>query len=111
MEHTFAATAAMLILVFLAVIGLFLLTGSFEAEEEVLAAENSASASETEPPEMCLGIFEGKLALFIGESPYPNVIYDFFARTLPEEDRIRLAEGIKISSEEELEALLEDYMS
>ena len=111
MEHTFSATAALLFLVAAAVIGLFLLTGSFRPEEEVLPTENSVSASESKPQEMFLGIFEGKLALFIGESPYPNKVYDFMARVLPAEDQKRLSEGIKISSEEELEALLEDYMS
>ena len=60
---------------------------------------------------MVLGTFEGKLALFVGKSPYPNRIFDFMVRTLPLEDQSRLAEGIKISSEEELELLLEDFMS
>lgn len=112
MEHTFSAAAALLFLVAVAVIGLFSFAGAFSVTEEASAAENSVS-EESAPQEqkIVLGIFEGKLALFIGESPYPNKVYDFMARTLPEEDQKRLSEGIEIASEEELLSLLEDYMS
>ncbi len=112
MEHTFAAAAAMLLVVALAVFGFFLLSGFYENKEEAFAAEQSAEVfEEPESEKMVLGVFEGKLALFIGESPYPNRIYDFLTRTLPPEDRKSLEEGIEIKSEEELEVLLEDYMS
>ena len=112
MEHTFSITAALLWATALAVIGLFAVTGFFENKERVLAAENPASEeSAPQQQKMSLGVFEGKLALFIGESPYPNIVYDFLTRTLPEEDQNRLGEGIEVSSEEELQSLLEDFMS
>ena len=66
---------------------------------------------EQEPEKVVLGVFEGKLALFAGKSPYPNIVYDFFIRNLPPEDQNRLFEGITVSSESELESLLEDFMS
>ncbi len=112
MEHTFSAAAMLLALTAAAVIGLFALTGYFGNSEETLAAESSfPEQSEESARKMSLGIFDGKLALYIGESPYPNTVYDFMARTLPEEDQKRLSEGIEISSEEELQSLLEDFMS
>ncbi|MBR2040980.1 MAG: BofC C-terminal domain-containing protein [Oscillospiraceae bacterium] len=110
MEHTFGITFAALFFVFLSVFGLFAAKDYFSPEEESPAAE-TAFIEEPEEEKLLLGIFEGKLALFAGESPYPNRIYDFLTRTLPAEDQKRLANGIIIESEEELESLLEDFMS
>ena len=111
MEHTFLTTAAALALTAAAVVGAMAFSQSFAKEEPHLAAENPEVSVLEESEEMVLGTFEGKLALFVGKSPYPNRIFDFMVRTLPLEDQSRLAEGIKISSEEELELLLEDFMS
>lgn len=110
MEHTFSLTAGIILLTAAAVIGIYSFSGFFE-EEKALSEESGISVSEKEPEKMLLGVFEGKLALFIGESPYPNTVYDFFVRNLPEEDRKLLSCGIEIYSEEQLFALLEDYMS
>lgn len=110
MEHTFSLTAGIILLTAAAVIGIYSLTGSPE-EEKALSEESGISVSEPAEEKMLLGIFEGRLALFTGESRYPNKVYDFFVRNLPEEDRKLLSSGIEISSGEELEALLEDYMS
>ena len=94
------------------VTGFFALEDYFGKEEKPIAAETEASVSEESKPEkVVLGIFEEKLALFAGESPYPNIVYDFFVRNLPPEDRERLSEGILVSSQSELESLLEDFMS
>ncbi len=112
MEHTLAITVCALLLTAVLVLGLFALTGFFSLPEETaLAAENSAIAEEPAPQKLVLGIFEEKLALFVGTSPYPNKIYDFYARNLPLEDRERLLKGIEVASEEELFALLEDFTS
>lgn len=110
MEHTFAATAAALLLTGVLVTGIFLLDKKSSPKEKVLS-ENSVSFEEKEPERAVLGVFEGKLALFKGESPYPNIVYDFFVRNLPKEDQNRLFEGISVSSEKELDSLLEDFMS
>ncbi|MBR5872573.1 MAG: BofC C-terminal domain-containing protein [Oscillospiraceae bacterium] len=108
MEHSFLAAFAAIAITIGATFGLFALEKEFSPKETVL--EEPVSEAEKEP-EMRLGIFEGKLALFIGTSPYPNIVYDFFVRNLPKEDQNRLFEGIKISSAPELETLLEDFMS
>lgn len=110
MEHTFAATAVALLLTGVLVTGIFLLDKKSNSKEKVLS-ENSVSFEEKEPERAVLGVFEGKLALFKGESPYPNIVYDFFVRNLPKEDQNRLFEGISVSSEKELDSLLEDFMS
>lgn len=112
MEHSFAATIAALLLTGTVVTGFFALEDFFERKENPLPAETKTSVSEeSEPEKVLLGIFEGKLALFAGESPYPNIVYDFYVRNLPQEDRERLSEGILVSSESELDSLLEDFMS
>lgn len=111
MEHSFAATAAVLLITGAAVIGLFALSGMPNRETTADSSKTEVSSSESEPEKTVLGVFEGKLALFVGESPYPNIVYDFFVRNLPQEDQNRLFEGISVSSEEELSALLEDFMS
>ena len=72
------AAFAALMIVFASVTGLFALSGFFdEKEENAVLEETAAITEEPEEEKMLLGIFEGKLALFIGESPYPNEIYDF----------------------------------
>ena len=111
MEHTFAMTAALIIATSVFVAGAFALADTAEEEKSaaVIEAENEMPQEET--PEMMLGIFEGKLALYIGKSRYPDTVYDFFVRNLPPEDQNLLSEGIKISSEEELSKILEDFMS
>ncbi len=111
MEHTFAAALAAILVTGTIVTGFFALEKHFSDEKDPVPAENEISVSEEKPKKTVLGIFDEKLALFVGESPYPNVIYDFFVRNLPQEDRERLSEGIVISSESELESLLEDFMS
>ncbi|MBE6899606.1 MAG: hypothetical protein E7479_02930 [Ruminococcaceae bacterium] len=111
MEHTFAASIAALLITGTVITGFFALENHFSPEEENLPAETEISASEEEEEKMFLGVFEEKLALFVGKSQYPDTVYDFFIRNLPPEDRERLFEGIPVSSERELESLLEDFMS
>ncbi len=111
MEHTFAAAFAALLVTGTIVTGFFALEDYFDQKENIALAETEVSASEEEQEKVVLGVFEGKLALFVGESPYPNIVYDFFVRNLPPEDQSRLSEGISVLSERELETLLEDFMS
>jgi hypothetical protein len=111
MEHSFAATVAALLITGSIVAGFFALENLSEPAEEKVSSEETKSFEESEPEKVLLGVFEGKLALFAGKSPYPNIVYDFYVRNLPKEDQSRLSEGIFVSSESELESLLEDFMS
>ena len=110
MEHTFLAAMAALLVTGTIIGGFFAIEKQF-SEEKPAIEETKVSSPEEEPEKIVLGVFEGKLALFKGESPYPNMVYDFFVRNLPLEDQEKLSEGIKVSSESELESLLEDFMS
>lgn len=51
----------------------------------------------------------GHLALFRENSPRPYLILDTEVWLLPEQDRLALADGIYLSTEAELQALLEDW--
>lgn len=111
MEHSFLAAFCALIITGGAVFAAVTLSENYKEEKNPPPEAETAVFIEEEQKTMVLGAFEGKLALFIGESPYPNRIFDFFIRNLPPEDQKLLSEGIEIVSEEELEKLLEDYMS
>ncbi|MBQ5357152.1 MAG: BofC C-terminal domain-containing protein [Oscillospiraceae bacterium] len=112
MEHSFAGALATLLLTGSIVFGFYALEDHFKPKENETSAKTEISASEKAGTEKAvLGVFEGRLALFKGESPYPNTVYDFYVRNLPKEDQSRLSEGIFVSSESELESLLEDFMS
>lgn len=58
-----------------------------------------------------LGIRNGRLALWRDGEPHPEQIYDIRADTLPPADRLRLRQGIRLESREEVWELLENYLS
>ena len=58
-----------------------------------------------------LGIYDGKVALWIDGFSKPYYVSEYSAQVLPPADQQRLAEGIKIRDREELNRLLEDYLS
>lgn len=110
MEHSFLAALSAILVTAAAVVFAMALSGSFEKEKTKEVFETAVSQPK-EPQKTVLGVYEGKLAVFEGESPYPNRVFDFLVRTLPAGDRSALSEGITVSSEEELLRLLEDFMS
>ena len=111
MEHTLAITVSALLLVFALVFSAFALNGSFSSgKEEAAKLQSDIPVGKTEI-EMKLGAYQGHLALFIGDGRYPNEVYETLLRSLPEEDRKRISEGIPVSSEAELSRLLEDLTS
>ena len=109
MEHTFLAALAAIFVTAAAVV--FAMTLSKAPEKTGEAVFETAVSKAEEPQKTMLGVFEGKLAVFEGESSYPNRVFDFMVRTLPPKDQKALSEGITVFSEEELLRLLEDYMS
>ena len=58
-----------------------------------------------------LGLRNGRLALWRDGEPHPEQIYDIRADTLPPADRLRLRQGIRLESREEVWLLLENYLS
>lgn len=60
---------------------------------------------------MTLGCFRGYLALFDKGAAEPRQIFPCQVSTLPEADRVSLEKGIPVRTEEELNRLLEDFLS
>lgn len=60
---------------------------------------------------LVLGSYKGYIALFDEGSTEPRQIFPNQVITLPEEDQKKLAEGILVRSERQLNQLLEDYLS
>lgn len=58
-----------------------------------------------------LGVYEGKVALWIDGFSKPYYISEYSVQLLPPADQQRLEQGIKVRSREELNRLLEDYLS
>ena len=58
-----------------------------------------------------LGIHDGYITLWRDGDPNPAQVFPYKAEYLPNADRKALENGIHIGSEEELQQLLEDYLS
>lgn len=58
-----------------------------------------------------LGTHEGFVALWRDDAPIPAEVFPYRAESLPPADQQALKRGIRIRSEEELDRLLEDYLS
>ena len=58
-----------------------------------------------------LGIKDGYISLWTDNSSIPVEVYPYQARFLPVADQQALERGIPIENEEELNRLLEDYLS
>lgn len=57
-----------------------------------------------------LGIHDGRLALWADPDPEPVRVFSLLADALPPADRLLLQRGIRLESEQELYAALEDYL-
>lgn len=58
-----------------------------------------------------LGIHDGKIALWSGDDPEPTKVFPYSASLLPKDARERLEDGIPIDSMEDLNRLVEAYLS
>lgn len=58
-----------------------------------------------------LGLYNGQLALFNGSNPAPDTVLPYRVELYPEADRESLRNGIPYNSENELNRLLEDFLS
>ncbi len=72
------------------------------------AAEPAAQPAKETPPAV-LGCFEGRLALYRAGHAAPDEVYDVFVASLPPAEQEALAAGLPVTSEDELQRLLEDY--
>ncbi len=58
-----------------------------------------------------ISVFDGKLAVFDGNSKLPYKVYDTYISSLPDDDIMILEEGIRVNSSKELMKIIEDYTS
>ena len=58
-----------------------------------------------------LGSRDGFIALWNSCDPEPDQVFPYSIASLPPADRAKLEKGIRIHSREELNRLLEDYLS
>lgn len=58
-----------------------------------------------------LGSYNGYIALWKGSDPEPIKVFPYKVSSLPPADRSRLECGISIDSIQDLEQMLEDYLS
>lgn len=54
---------------------------------------------------------EGKIAVFEKDKKTPITVTDVFVDSLPEEDITQIKKGVYVKTKEELDTLLEDYLS
>ena len=60
---------------------------------------------------LLLGCWENHVALFLSGETVPIEVYPISLEMLPQEDRNSLLSGIPLSGAEELNVLLEDFLS
>lgn len=58
-----------------------------------------------------LGSYRGYLALYDRGKTEPRMVYPCAITTLPEQDQQALESGIRVTTQEELSRLLEDFLS
>lgn len=78
-------------------------------EEEAPPRERPTASVGAPGPLFVLREFEEKIGIFEEEKQTPFQILDVYVFTLPERDQIALQGGIRIYSEEELWARIEDF--
>lgn len=74
-------------------------------------AQSLSPSSDVQAPLYTLGLYQGRLALYLPARTVPETVYDTYAASLPEAHRQALQQGIAVYSEEQLQLLLENYLS
>ncbi len=62
-------------------------------------------------PYRIIGVWEGRLAVYLPQTDMPEIVYDTPIASLPEEEQQKLREGIAVADSEALAKCLEDYGS
>ena len=61
------------------------------------------------PPAYTIGEWEGQVAVFEGDQPFPRQVFDVYVEALPPEIRQRIRQGVPAEDDAQLSVLLEDY--
>ncbi len=56
-----------------------------------------------------IGEWEGQVAVFEGDQPFPRQVFDVYVETLPPEQQQQVRQGVPAEDETRLSVLLEDY--
>ena len=72
---------------------------------------NSTNINEISGMEYVLKDYDGRLAVFKTGQEEPELVFDVFVSTLPEYDQTALQSGVAAKDLEELNRLIEDYIS
>lgn len=83
-------------------------------EQAQVAVPQSSVPVEREPEpdyQYLLKEYNGRLGVFLKGQEQPEKLYDVLIRTLPAQDQLELAEGVKVRDYAALVALIEDYSS
>ncbi len=67
--------------------------------------------TQTEELSYTIREYHGKIALFTGDNPKPDAVYDIFTSSLPDIDAQALKEGITVGTKQEAQKIIEDYTS
>ena len=63
----------------------------------------------TRPAAYTIGVWEGQVAVFEGDSAYPRQVFDVPVDTLPPQQRQEVLDGVPAEDDSRLSVLLEDY--
>lgn len=58
-----------------------------------------------------LGVYEGKVALWKDNQKQPMRVFPYSVSMLPKKDQDRLKNGIRVNTLQQLQQMLEDYLS
>ena len=95
-----------------AIVGMLSAGRPAAAEPDHTEPRSTVTTATTAPSvRYTLGAWNGRLALYVPDNPYPQEVFDVFIRSFPPEERERLEQGIAVFSDAELKQLLEDYTS
>lgn len=61
------------------------------------------------PPAYTIGAWEGKVAVFEGDQPFPRQVFEVYVEALPPEQRRQVQAGVAAENDAQLSVLLEDY--
>ena len=61
------------------------------------------------PPAYTIAAWEGKVAVFEGDQPFPRQVFDVYVEALPAEQRWQVQAGVAVEDDAQLSVLLEDY--
>lgn len=56
-----------------------------------------------------IGEWEGQVAVFEGDQPFPRQVFDVYVETLPPEQQQQVRQGVPAEDDARLSVLLEDY--